>query len=698
LTPLQIVLTGSGVNRATAAFRCGAGEHFLGLGAHTHDVDHRGFDVPIWVSEQGIGKVDVNEQGADWFLRGTRHQSYFPVPFFVSSRSYGVRADTSRRSIFSLCSEKEDDGTPYWRLEAWEGTLSFHLFTGAAPLEVMARHAEVSGKPPAPPRWAFAPWHDAVGGAAEVRRVAGVLRQNNVPSSAIWTEDWAGGVRTGDNYNLTYNWQIDRTLYPDLEAMAGELHRGGFKFLGYFNTFVEQNGDHWQEGIDRGYVIHKPDGTPYVFDGVQFSPTTLVDLSNPAAVSWMAQAMSAALAAGFDGWMADYAEWLPTDTKLHSGEDAEAAHNLYPVAWQALNERVLAAKPDALSFVRSGFTGSQRIKQQIVWGGDQSTEFEPNDGLPTVIPIGIGLGVAGLPFYGSDIGGYFTGNARPNTTKELFFRWTELGALSPIMRTHHGIAKDKNWRFDSDAETLAHHRAWAATHLSLVPYLETLAEEAARSGAPLFRAMALDFPGDDAAWTLTDQYLLGPSLLVAPVVTMGAIEREVHLPPGRWVRVLDGGAPFSMDGPADVRVPAPLGSIPVFLRAGHIVPRLPAGIDTVVPADPPVRDADDVAGQRHVLVALGADGSFTEREGPRYLLVSPAAPASPQLAFAGAALPACAAPGMGTAPCGVADPARRTAFVRVIGPGQITLTDGATTSTLTLEVEPARAVDAIFVW
>jgi alpha-glucosidase (family GH31 glycosyl hydrolase) len=545
-------------NRASMAFRCATGEHFVGFGAQTADVDQRGQTVPLWVSEQGIDKVDTDEPAGDWFYRGTRHQTYFPVPFFLSSRNYGVELETTRRSLFALCSERADT----WRVEAWEGEIDLRLFRGDSPADVLRARSDANGRAPAPPPWTWAPWNDAIFGSAQVRQIAAELRANHIPSSVIWTEDWAGGTFTGDNYGLNYDWAVDRTLYPDVEQVASDLHAAGFKWLAYFNTFVESDSDHYQEGVDKGYLIQK-DGMPYLFDSARFKPASLVDLSNPAAADWMAQSMTAALGLGFDGWMADYGEWLPVDAQLFSKEDAEAVHNTYPVAWQKLNERVLG--DDQLSFVRSGYLGSQKIAHQVVWGGDQLTEFKATDGLPTVPILGMTLGLSGMPYFGSDIGGYTSPPNHPYSTKELFFRWTTVGALSPIMRTHHGTAPLLEWRFDKDAETLAHYGRWARLHQKLFPYLRAAADEAAAMGMPMMRSLLLAFPADDAAWSIKDEWLLGPSLLVAPVVTEGATAREVHLPPGRWLPVFPwGGEPVE----GTVQVDVPLTEIPVYVQPG----------------------------------------------------------------------------------------------------------------------------------
>jgi sulfoquinovosidase len=626
-------------NRATASFRCAPSEHFAGFGAQTADLDQRGQEFPLFVSEQGIDKIDTDDPPGNWFEEGTRHQTYFPEPFFVSSRGFGLSADTTNRSVFTLCSERDDA----WRVEAWEGTLSLHFFYGPAPADVLRRHSDLVGRPPVPPPFAFAPWNDALFGSDNVRQVATELRANHIPSSVIWTEDWAGGLYAGDNYDLTYDWSVDRTLYPDAEQVANDLHTAGFKWLAYFNTFVTPGDDHYDEGAAQGYVIQQ-NGAPYLFDSPFFMKTTLVDLSNPAATDWMAQSMNAALDVGFDGWMADYGEWLPIDAQLASGEDALAVHNLYPVAWQKLNERVLSARDgdgvDRLVFVRSGYTGSQGITHQVVWGGDQNTEFKPEDGLPSVVPIGLNLGISGMPYYGSDIGGYQTAPNHPYSTKELYFRWTTVGALSPIMRTHHGVAPALEWHYNSDADTLAHYGRWARLHQKLYPYLRAAAEAAASTGMPMMRALFLGFASDDTSWTIKDEWLLGPSLLVAPVMTEAATSREVYLPPGQWLPLL-GGAPVS--GGGMITVDVPLTEIPVYVVPGTTLELL----------------GDDVMS----LTAGVPDPA------ERWLYVDHALSGTPT--WNGATLVSC-----GTAPCGDVDPSGRSAVVKLpAGGGTLALGD-----------------------
>ena len=684
-------------SRVSIALRAVDGEHYLGLGAHSQDLDLRGGTVANWTSEQGIGQSDNDEPPAAWFLQGSRHQSYFPVPFVLSSRGYGLEIEKTQRAIFTLASEASD----LMRLETWDKSTAITLYDGPTLPEVLERRTALTGRPPVPPDWTFAPWNDAIYGEANVSRVAGVLRTNKIPSSAIWTEDWAGGKQDGVTYSLPYEWRVDRGLYPNVEKLASDLHAAGFRFLAYFNTFVESDVSHYAEVRDAGYLIKKVDGTPYTFQSARFTPASLVDLSNAAARTYLAGKMSATLALGFDGWMADYAEWLPTDCVLASGEASLDVHNRYPVDWQKLNDQVFTTSAgDAQSFVRSGGAGSSRIKRQVVWGGDQLASFRADDGLPTVIPLALGLGISGLPYFGSDIGGYTNIDGSAPRGKELFFRWTMLGAFSVVMRTHHGLWPQMNWDFEKDAETTTHYGHWARVHTRLFPYLKAQAAHSVDTGMPIMRALALGFPAEDTAYTDKSEFMLGPSLLVAPVVDEGATSRSVFLPVARWLKLSfsDDGEPQAAPavGGGANDVPAGVTEIPVYLRAGTLVTMLPSGIETLST----VADAAGMKGLaqigtlRTLLVGLGAspdaEGAVTTDDlGGHYALTSAGAPAAaPSFTFGGVALVDCAG---GAASC-VSLSNAGTAQVKLTGNGALEVKD-ATGTVARLELS-ARAADA----
>ena len=596
---LSITLTAEGdVNRFSAAFACREDEHFLGFGGQSFDVDHRGQTVPIWVQEDGIQKAEDDYYNFGvWFLNGRRHSTHTPMPIYLSSSGYALALDTPYRSIFSMCSEDED----VVRVEAWESEMRMRLFAGSTPLELIEKLTGWTGRPEVPPLFAFAPWLDAIFGEENVARVAQKLRDADVAVSVIWSEDWRGGKDGDLGYRLDEDWEVDRELYPNFEDLADDLHGDGYKFFIYNNTFLDSSVPVYQEAVAGGYTIKNEDGEPYLFDGVKFEPTSLADLSNPDAVDWVKKKYRDGLELGTDGYMADYAEWLPVDAVLDSGEDPVARHNLYPVDFQRLNKELfdeMYAEDgiERLFFVRSAYLGSQPLVS-VVWAGDQQTDFSEGDGYPSVIPMGIGLGVTGFPYYGHDIGGYMSRLTIP-TTRELWFRWVTLGAMSPVMRTHHGNSARETWNWESDEESTAHMQRWSKLHMQLLPYLHHHAQLGSDAGVPMFRPLALSYPEFDVGWTSTDQFMLGDRLIVAPVVEEGATERTVELPAGTFYPLL-GGASVSGSFTAS----APVAEIPVFVPAGSVIVLLPDSVDTAVAA-PAVADTvtvDDVGDDRESL-------------------------------------------------------------------------------------------------
>ena len=571
----------AGQNRMAFAYTCGSGEHFQGLGGQAFDADHAGEVVPLWVQEEGIGKVTTDDYEAGvWISQGRRHSTHTPIPIVVSSRGYALAWETDARSVVSLCAAERPGVV---RVEVWEPTLKLRVFAGPTPKQAIERVTAWTGRPALPPAFTWAPWLDAMFGSANVRRVAAKLRAEGVPSSVIWTEDWRGGNDEGNAYVLEEDWEVDRELYPDLEAVAADLHTQGFKFLTYNNTFLSKSAPVQAEAIAGGYAIKDAAGAPYLYTGVKFEDSTMLDLSSAAARTWAKAKMMEGITQGADGWMADFGEWLPADARLASGEDAALAHNRYPVEWARFNHELMASVGDGVErvyFMRSAYLGSQPLVQ-VIWAGDQQTDFTPGDGMRSVIPKGIGLGVTGFPFFGHDIGGYSTVGT-PTTTKELWFRWVTFGALSPVMRTHHGRMAKHNWNWESDAASIAHLKRWATLHIRLYPYLRAMAGEAVAKGWPMFRSLAVEWPGWDRGWKINDAYVLGDRVVVAPVLDEGATGRMVELPGGTFYPLLGGAAVTVPASGGRVMVSAAIEEIPAFVPAGALLVLLPEGVGTLV--------------------------------------------------------------------------------------------------------------------
>ncbi len=654
--------------RLSWGFACNGDDHFAGFGAQTWDADHRGQTLSTFVTEEGIGKSTTDDYTGLWELVGQRHSSSAPIPEYLSRRGYILVAKTDRAATFALCSEKETAA----RFEV-DLPVEIHLFDGPTPREAIERSTATFGRPRMPPLAVFAPWIDAIFGSDNVRRVAKKVRDNAIPMGVMWTEDWRGGEWSGDSYSLKEEWEVDRSLYPDFEQLAQDLHGTGFDFLVYFNPFVYQSSKAWPETEPQGWLVKDATGADYVFQGAKLTNTGLIDLDHPDARAWAIDKMRRAIAQGADGWMLDYGEWLPTDAVTHLGP-AYDAHNRYPVAWQTLGREAIDGVGDGQArffFARSGWLGTPALAD-VFWPGDQRTTMDPDDGLPTILPMGIGLGTVGISTYGSDIAGYQSAT-NPPSTKELYFRWTELGAWSPVMRTHHGTEPNLNWSWEKDDETLAHFKRYATLHMALVPTLAGLARVASETGLPMWRGMAIDFSDDAAAWPITDQILLGDGILIAPVQVPGASSRSVYLPRGRWYPWNGGPA---VVGPQTIAADAPLGEIPVFVRAGTLVPLFPDGVMTLDHGSAAVPDASAVGDDRIVRAFLGEAGSFTEASGLSYALevLAPASDAPVVATFtpdggAPVALAACASPAI--APC--QEEVAGETVLHVLGPGSATL-------------------------
>ncbi|MSP92712.1 MAG: hypothetical protein EXR79_13060 [Myxococcales bacterium] len=572
-------------NRTSIGFACRSDEHFQGLGGQSWDVDHRGQTVPLWVEEDGISKHPTDAQRDDWAIVGRRHSTHSPMPIFVSSRGYGVLLDTPDRATFALCSERADTV----RIENEGAGLTLHIFEGPQPLDVVRRLTARTGRPPVPPAFAFAPWHDAVFGSANVRRVAEKLRAEHVPSSAIWTEDWRGNNGAAADFGLEEDWNVDRKVYPDFELVAADLHGLGFKFLTYNNTFLVNSADVHADAVAGGHTMKTADGKTATFAGTTLKPTTLLDVSSPTAVAWAKGVMRKGLEQGADGWMADFCEWLPTDCVVASGSCLHA-HNPYPADYARLNRELLdeQQKKDGIErifFMRAAWLGSQP-HIHVFWPGDQQTDWSEGDGMPSVVPMGIGLGLTGFPYFGPDIAGYIS-VFTDASTEELWFRWVELGALSPVMRTHHGRSISENWNWEKDAKSIGHFRRYGALHTRLYPYFAGLARRASESGAPLFGPLSVRWPDFGPAWTRTDQYLLGDRIVVAPVLTPKTTKRSVWLPVGRYAR-LPGTGPQAwtevIGAAVPVEVAAEMDEVPALVPAGSVLVLLPEGVETLFEA------------------------------------------------------------------------------------------------------------------
>lgn len=540
-------------------FRCRAGDRFWGFGEQYDGIDMRGRDLDSWISEQGVGRA----AGSPLPPIGRLTDSYFPMPWFLDpERGYGVLVTSSALSRFDLC---EDD--PHeWRVEVWDDAgFELVVFAEDHPRKlVQALTAEVGRPASAPPAWAMnGVWLAAQGGDVAVRERVSTALAAGIPVSAVWVQDWVGLRNFGlDSYGVKYRWNWDSTLYPGLPTMIADFAADGVRFLGYFNPFLVPGWGQWETAATEGWAVRDAAGEPALFPIITFDGG-LVDLTHPEAVQWFRGYADAAIALGMRGWMADFGEWLPYDAMLYAG-DARLEHNRYPTRWHKANREALEeAYPDGdfVLLTRSGFTGEHRVAQ-VVWAGDQEADWSRGDGLPTVVRAGLTLGLSGIPFFTHDIAGFSGGPS----DDELFRRWAELGAFSPIMRTHDGLRKLENHRFDSDTTTMTHFLRMASIHAAMAPVWRELAGEAVATGLPILRHTALVDPAWSGAFEAHQQWMIGDDIVFAPVVAPGRTTAAVDLPDGRWAPLWGGAV---VDGRRRVVSEAPEGRPAVWLREGR---------------------------------------------------------------------------------------------------------------------------------
>lgn len=564
------------INRFWLRMVSDAEEKFYGLGEQMSYFNLKGRHFPIWTSEPGVGRdkstyvtwrSDVeNKAGGDYY------NTNYPEPTYVSSRHYFLHADSTAYADFDF---RQDD---YSELQFWEVPASIRIEEADTFIELLEKMTAFLGRQPELPDWIYNGL--IIGAQGGNERSFGILDkslEHGIKVSALWCQDWCGKRVTSFGKRLQWDWQYHRQMYPDLPDKIKGLHERGIRFMGYINPYLVNDGQLYKEGKEKGYFATKNDGSDYLVDFGEFY-CGVVDLTNPEAFKWFKDQVikKYSLDIGIDGWMADFGEYLPTDDiKLYSGKPAMIEHNHWPVLWAKCNYEALqeAGKlKDALYFMRAGGSGSQKYCT-LLWAGDQSVDFSRHDGLATVICAALSSGMSGCGLNHSDIGGYTSlfDNCR---TKEVFLRWAEMAAFTPVMRTHEGNRPDTNFQYYDDEDTMRRLARLTGVYTALAPYTKTLVAENAAHGTPVQRPLFIHYEKDERAYTEQFEYMFGPDMLVAPVWQEDKTEWEVYLPDDEWIHLWT-GEKYSAGSHV---VKANLGNTPVFYRASSEYAGLFAGI------------------------------------------------------------------------------------------------------------------------
>ena len=485
----------------------GVGECVYGLGERFTPFVKNGQVVDLW-----------NEDG------GTASElAYKNVPFYLTNRGYGVFVNHPEKVSYEIASEKVERV----QFSVPGETLDYFVIYGPTPKEVLDRYTRLTGRPALPPAWSFGLWlTTSFTTSYDEATVTGFIQgmaDRDLPLhvfhfDCFWMKEfhWC-------------NFEWDRRCFPDPAAMLARLKARGLKICVWINPYIAQRSALFDEGMAAGYLVKRADGSVWQWDRWQ-AGMGLVDFTNPAACRWFREKLASLVEMGVDCFKTDFGERIPTDVVWHDGSDPLKMHNYYTHLYNQTVFELLEEKlgvGGATVFARSATAGGQQFP--VHWGGDSTATFES---MAESLRGGLSLGLSGFGFWSHDMGGF-----EQTASADVYKRWCAFGLLSSHSRLHGASSYRVPWLFDEEAVDVL--RFFTNLKCRLMPYLFAAAVEAHTAGVPTMRAMPLEFPADPGCDTLDRQYMLGPSLLVAPVFTPDGIV-DYYLPAGRWTHFLTG--------------------------------------------------------------------------------------------------------------------------------------------------------------
>ena len=503
---------------------------------------------------------------------------YVSVPFYLvlrGGRTHGMFLDNTFRSTFDVGHTSQ--GLMSFGAEG--GELDYYLVYGPDPKRVIQRYTEMTGRMPLPPRWALG-YHQcrySYYPESRVRFIAQNFRERRIPADVIWLD-----IHYQDAYK-PFTW--DRERFPDPAKLIADLRRDGFRAVPILDAHPKQERGYlpYDSGVAGDHLVKNPDGTVYVAPvwpsqaEKNPGPSVFPDFSKPAARDWWGGLYKIFTDIGITGIWNDMNEpaifntptgTMPLDVR-HDNEgqptDHREIHNVYGLLMtRSTYEGLRRLRPNDRPFVltRATFAGGQRYS--AVWPGDNISTWEH---FRATIPMLTGMGLSGLAFVGSDIGGFA---GAPSA--ELYTRWLQAGVFYPFMRTHTTIdtPDQEPWSYGTVHESI--NRRAIELRYQLLPHIYNVMAESSATGLPAMRPLVLEFPDDPRTWGLDDQFMVGSDLLIAPVLHEAQREREVYLPKGDWFDFWTGR---HYQGGASARLPVTLDSIPIFVRGGAFVFRQP---------------------------------------------------------------------------------------------------------------------------
>ncbi len=495
--------------------------------------------------------------------------SYFAVPFYISSRGYGLFINSSGKVEFDIGAAQSNELS----IVIPEPGVELITFQGN-PAEISRAYTELVGRPAAAPAWIFRPWmsRNSYLSAYEVNRVLRRMEELGMPVGVVVLEAWAEEL---------HNFRFERRRYPNPITWIRQLKRAGVHVVCWITPSVLPGTEAHEQARERGYLVLEEDGSEHIVRWLEHGRK--IDFRIPDARDWWRDLQKPLVEMGISGIKTDGGEHMPDPF----------FHNKHPYYYQRASlDAFRESAREGITFSRSGNPRTAGLG--AVWAGDQQAKWSR---LAGVVRAGLSAAVSGYPLWGHDIGGY---SGVP--TKDLYIRWLQFGAFSPIMQ-FHGEQPREPWRYDR--ETLEVAQFYFTVRERLLPFLEQWGEQAVADGTPIIRPLPWHFPNDPDTYGIDDQFMLGPDLLVAPMVEPQS-ERSIYLPDGEWIDLWSGA---SHTGPVHRTHTAELLEIPVFARAEAYAdyrdlfsdaPHKPAPAPIAVEAVAP-QDARDIVPDRMYL-------------------------------------------------------------------------------------------------
>lgn len=513
----------------------GVGECVYGLGERFTAFVKNGQTVDSWNRDGGTNS----------------EQAYKNVPFYLTNKGYGVFVNHPELVSFEVASEKVSKV----QFSVEGEYLEYFVIGGASTKDVLANYTALTGKPALPPAWSFGLWlttsfttnYDEATVASFIDGMAARdLPLHVFHFDCFWMKEfeWC-------------NFEWDRRVFPEPENMLRRLRDRGLKICVWINPYIAQRSKLFAEGAEKGYLVKKTNGDVWQWDLWQ-PGMALVDFTNPDACVWFADHLRRLTDMGVDCFKTDFGERIPTDVAYHDGSDPQKMHNYYTFLYNKVVFDVLEGKfgkGGAALFARSATAGGQQFP--VHWGGDCTATYES---MAESLRGGLSLGLSGFGFWSHDIGGF-----ESNSTADLYKRWLAFGLLSSHSRLHGNQSYRVPWLYDEEAVDVL--RFFTKLKCRLMPYLYAAAVDASQLGIPVMRAMLLEFADDPTCDYLDRQYMLGESLLVAPVFDEQGVA-SYYLPEGSWINFFTSEA---VEGGRWRKEQHGYLSLPLFVRLNSVI-------------------------------------------------------------------------------------------------------------------------------